>query len=92
MILYTLKCIKDNNLAPDEAGGMLGKTAFAVKYEDRKEDQQSTKLERIGGYDEQLQASLGVSDEDVFYYFSSNEKLEVGGTFELDNQIWEKIA
>lgn len=41
-----------------------------------------------------MTAKLGeyTSDSDIFYYFSSEEKVPaVGETFELDDMVWERV-
>lgn len=98
MRLYTMKCIYDPELLPEEGGGMLGQKKYFIKIEDSFEETAYSggvcgDEQAYADLNEYLQEIIGVTDEDVYYYFPMLEPdVEIGNTFEdADGLVWERV-
>lgn len=102
MKLYTMKCVKDPQLLPEECGGMLGQKELFVYLSDQWEEQNY--YESAGGtqvsyaalqwWSGFMTASLerDVPDDEIHGYILPNEVVAIGETYtDADGLVWKRV-
>lgn len=99
MKLYTMKCVKDPEVLPEEGGGMLGQKEYFVKLEDRYEQDiyddaiNSGDDNDYADFNRWLKDNIRLTDYDIYFYFLANApELPIGSTYEDANGlIWKRV-
>lgn len=105
MKLYTMKCIKDPEVLPEEAGGMLGREEYFVKFEGKAEDEKyystignfRVSYQDCEDWNDYMIPRLGEADartdDDIYEYIvASSPEIECGDTYEdADGLVWERV-
>lgn len=103
MKLYTMKCVYDPDLLPEEGGGMLGQKEYFVKLETV--DEEEAYYETMGGmmcsskakawWDGYMCHALqdDLDEDSIYYYIRVKEpEVTVGDQYtDADGLVWERV-